>query len=168
MPQLICEKKRKSVWNFRTFTIQQWCILVYYIHVFGVFKDPLAGEYKFSAPQLVMKVKSPPQITGEKIGTMGNTHYIIIQCGQGDASQRGLKGDIFKDPLAGEYKFSAPQLVMKVKSPPQITGEKIGTMGNTHYIIIQCGQGDASQRGLKGDILRTHWLVNTSSVPHSW
>ena len=110
----------------------------------GHFKDPLAGEYKFSAPQLVMKVKSPPPITGEKIGTMGG--YSLYQCGQGDANQSGLKGDIFKDPLAGEYKFSAPQLVMKVKSPPPITGEKIGTMGG--YSLYQCGKGDTSQMGL--------------------
>ena len=53
------------------------CILLYYIHVLGVFKDPLAGEYKFSAPQLVMKVKSPPQITGEKTGTMGALTILV-------------------------------------------------------------------------------------------
>ena len=72
----------------------------------------------------------------------------------------------FKDPLAGEYKFSAPQLVMKVKSPPQITGEKTGTMGNTHYISV--GREMLVKGDSKGTFLRTHWLVNTSSVPHSW
>ena len=63
--------------------------LLYYIYVFDVFKDPLAGEYKFSAPQLVMKVKSPPQITGEKIGTIGDTHYISM------GREIPVKGDLF-------------------------------------------------------------------------
>ena len=57
-----------------------------------------------------------------------------------------VKGDIFKDPLAGEYKFSAPQLVMKVKSPPPITGEKTGTMGDTHYISM------GREMPVKGDL----------------
>jgi len=29
-------------------------------------QDPLSGDYKFGAPQLVMKVKPPQPITGKK------------------------------------------------------------------------------------------------------
>ncbi|XP_053405334.1 WD repeat-containing protein 93-like isoform X3 [Mercenaria mercenaria] len=36
-------------------------------------KDPLSGEYKFGSPQLIMKVKPPPTLTGTSVANLHST-----------------------------------------------------------------------------------------------
>ena len=69
-----------------------------------------------------MKVKSPPQITGEKTGTMGNTHYISV------GRAMPVKGDLFSESVPHSW------------SPPQITGEKTGTIGGIPTILVWVGR----------------------------